>query len=90
MSKSVTQWLSSVIEHYGSLDKFTDAPTVRHMRRFALETITEHNRILDTISVDPKNADRLDYHSVFETDIAAAKDQLEKLDMWLGDRGLMP
>jgi hypothetical protein len=90
MSKSVTDWFASVEAYYGSLDKFPDAPTVRTMRRFALETIGEHERIMNEISKDPTDADRLDYFKVFETDLAVAKDQLEKLDMWLGNRGLTP
>ncbi|QIV65876.1 hypothetical protein Cp1R7AA1_007 [Mesorhizobium phage Cp1R7A-A1] len=90
MSKSVTQWLADVVKHYGSLDKFTDARTVRIMRQFAFDTIAEHNQILDSISTDPENEGRKYYFDTFAEDIAAAKDQLEKLDMWLGDRGLTP
>ena len=85
--KPVTQWLSDVVAHYGSLDAFSDAASVRAMRRIVVHEVSEHERIVREIT-DPNS--RAYYINELGLDYEVSKSQLETLDDWLARRGLTP
>jgi hypothetical protein len=88
MSSSTKQWYGSVIEYYGTLDKFPDARTVRIFIGFCNEWINEDNKLLK-IAEDRGGIPLYDeIKEIFEEERTEITFILSELNKWMKDRDL--
>lgn len=79
------RWFAVILEHYGSLDKFTDARTIRIMLQGAEREITHITPVVDALkAVNDSSYDEW-LHDLNK--VIAAKNHLSQ---WLSNRGLEP
>lgn len=90
-------WLNGVIDHYGSLDNFPDARTIRIMRNGLIAQLAEYDRWMENAKkIDAeRQLELLDFETnvsvledVFAADVIDAKNAIAELDAWLIKRGL--
>lgn len=90
-------WLKGVIDHYGSLDNFPDARTIRIMRNGHIDQLAEYDRWMENAKkIDAiRQLELLDLETnvealegIFAEDVSAAKNAIAELDAWLIKRGL--
>jgi hypothetical protein len=80
-------WKTKVDEHYGDVEKFPDARTIRIMRGGLLEQLNEYLKwVMEATNEETKAAIR----EVFQDDAKIAATEIMKLDRWLEKRGLEP
>ncbi|RWI47581.1 MAG: hypothetical protein EOR25_15635 [Mesorhizobium sp.] len=78
-------WLDIVEQHYGSLDKFSDAPTVRIQLEHVNATLTENEELIAHLKTVP-TAETWPW----EQDNKYLHNLKEKLEQWLHNRNLTP
>jgi len=78
-------WRKGVDNHYGNLDNFSDAPTIRNMRKTLVRALDEQESI--SKSVVDEDA-RKEFDSWFETEVVIGKKAVAEFDEWLEKRGL--
>lgn len=80
-------WKTKVDEHYGSVDEFPDARTIRIMRAGLVDQLNEYlNWIIEAANEETKVALR----ECFQDDAKIAATEITKLDSWLEKRDLKP
>lgn len=87
MSRSFKEWIATLDQHYGGLNAFEDAGSVRNMRKAELEIIARHKRI--SAGIEDEGA-RAEFDETFSEEVSDAKGNVELLDKWLFERGLKP
>lgn len=81
-------WRAEIDGHYGTLDKFEDAPTIRIQLGVAKRELADLEKFFE--SVRGKIADSDPIIVSFREDEAALKAAIEELLTWLAERELMP
>ena len=81
------EWRQKVILHYGYIEEFPDAPTVRIMLGFLREKIAEELQFRDTLKDHPE--ERADWIERSNPELFDALDFVAELEGWLNDRGLV-
>lgn len=79
------QWRDGVIAHYGSIEKFHDARTIRIMLGFLIEMEREDKRISETIK---SRQGKKHWQDAFSEDRAALQSFKKELEDWLKIREL--
>jgi len=79
---TLKHWLAQVEEHYGSLENFSDAGTIRIQLANAEKTIAENDEFLAAVSDIDINTQS------WEDDLVFLRDLKERLTKWLHDRSL--
>jgi hypothetical protein len=84
--KTVENWLKNVEEHYGSLDAFPDARTVRIM----LGMVEKDGAFVDKLFADAKDDPEMlrEYTECFDDDRKKISDLFNRLFGWLQARQL--
>ena len=83
----MTEWLETVNQHYGTLDKFDDATMIRTMRQSAIDWLKEDRRVGDEIT---SAFGQKEWEETFSADRETLQTIIRQLDHWLVDRGLEP
>lgn len=81
------QWKGVVVSHYGSIEKFSDARTIRIMRRGLLDQLNEY---LKWVSEAKNEETATTLRECFQEDAKIAAEEIMKLDGWLKEKGLEP
>lgn len=82
---SYNKWKDGVISHYGEVEKFDHAPTIRIMRNGLNEQLTEYLKWVDEAKTE-EIATIL--RECFQEDAKIAAKEIFMLDSWLKKRGL--
>ena len=78
------EWREIVKTHYGSLDAFTDAQTVRIMLRFLLDNIKDELEFRKTLP-EPWLSE---WQSATDATLLEAQSEVSELQLWLSNKGL--
>ncbi|QSY98547.1 hypothetical protein J2J97_32090 (plasmid) [Rhizobium bangladeshense] len=81
------EWMKIITGHYGSLDAFEDAPTIRNVLRMVTDEQDELVRIRAMLTNDEQ---RKEWDSVMWEDVADITSYRKDLMAWLEKRGLEP
>ncbi|QIG65769.1 hypothetical protein phiOC_p104 [Ochrobactrum phage vB_OspM_OC] len=82
---TIAEWLEVVNKHYGSLDGFHDAPSVRIMLNFCRQHKRDNNKILESIIDDGA---RKEFEMLFQNETDQINNYEVMLKEWLDKRNL--
>ena len=81
------EWRQKVILHYGYMEEFPDARTVRIMLGFLHEHVDEEVEMRSLLTEHPEELANWLEHS--EPDLQECLGYIKELEGWLNDRGLV-
>lgn len=82
------RWRDAVVKHYGSLDLFGDAPSVRIMLNIVQQEVTELDAFFAAIA--GRGLDNDPIVEQIREDYVAALNAKNELLQWLDNKGLEP
>lgn len=85
MTHSAFEWRQTVIDHYGSIENFADATTIRTMLNMCEAWLKEDARIIDGIK---GIAAQEEYAAIFADERQVYTELKVELEAWLAGRGL--
>lgn len=88
MSNTPLVWYDGILEHYGTLDKFEDLPTLRHMLESTKKWLDDDAHTLISFEDTPETFDRwLEEHA---EERKAYRALGAEIGNWFHRRGLRP
>lgn len=85
MTTSYKEWRKTIDKHYGGLDGFSDAPSIRNMLREERKALDEQSRTRALLTTDEH---RKLWDETFEGDRKEMETAIAELEGWLAKRGM--